>query len=193
MSKILAIVRPTVHLLKDEQGNTIRSDYMYPSAPSCHVDVISWNKDLNPPEGDFLQEQMWSVEGPEDGLEVFFADPRVIQVTEKECCDLCCEWDTPKEIEDPMVRPGAKILCPDCGDELSCPGCGPLEGKTPKMTRHHRGWDRTDHEHHFMGVEQVTEEDLDIKHQHRKTDHMVAAGKKVAMNKASVGNILGEG
>lgn len=157
MPKKAAKVRPSVTLLKDEQGNTTRSDYHYPAAPGCTVNVLSWNKDLSPPNGDFLQEQMWVIEGPQDGIDVFFADPRVTEVTKDECCDTCCQWDQPKGLLEPVREPGT-IVCPDCGEELECgnkacqTGKPSVHNKKASMKRAHRGWQEVDHAHHLEGV-----------------------------------------
>lgn len=146
-------VRPRVHLVKDENGNTIRSDYNYAPAPSCKCDVLVYNRDSSPPEGDFLQEQMWVVDGPEESHAIFSADPGVTEITHAECCQLGPQWDGPKETED-RVTPGARVVCPDCGTELACPDCGPMAGKTPKMMRQHRGFHVDDHAHHFADLDE---------------------------------------
>ena len=150
--KKIAIVRPAVHLVQDGNGNTIRSDYSYAAAPNCHVEVLCYNRDQAPPGGDFLQEQMWVIEGPQESLDIFFSDPRVEEITHADCCTLGSQWDGPKAIKEPVAS-GSVACCPDCGEALSCPDCGPMKGKTPVIQRNRKGWDAADHEHHLKGVE----------------------------------------
>lgn len=152
MPKRAFIVHPTVHLVKDEQGNTIRSDYSYPPAPNCHAEVLAYNRDKLPPNGDFLQEQMWVLEGPSESLDIFASDPRTQEVHFEDCCVLCEEWDGPKTVKEP-IAPGSSTCCPDCGEPLSCPGCGSMAGKTPVVQRQRKGWSSADHLHHLEGVE----------------------------------------
>src|SRR3972149_4570917 len=116
--KKIAIVRPAVHLVKDENGNTIRSDYSYAAAPNCHVEVLCYNRDQAPPDGDFLQEQMWVIEGPQESLDIFFSDSRVKEITHADCCTLGPQWDGPKAIKEPVAS-GSVACCPGCVAGLS--------------------------------------------------------------------------
>lgn len=185
MPKVIAIVRPTVYLHKDAEGNTTKSDYHYPVAPNCHAECITWNKDAAPPSGDFLQEQMWTLEGPQESIDMFLADERVIQITKDECCDLGTCWDTPKDVPDRIV-PGAKISCSGCGHELVCPDCGPMNGKTHTMTRSHRGWVAAEHAHHIDSCDDCLSGELDEKHPERVSDvhfqEMKTAARKIIIS-----------
>lgn len=148
MPKAFARVLPTVYLVKDGNGNVVRSDYSYPTAPSCTVHTLCWNKDQNPPNGDFLQEQLWAIEGPQESLDIFFADPRAQEVTPGEGLILGESWDGPKDIEDKGATLNAKIVCPICGMDLTCQMHGSVP---PKANRRHKGFDPQDYRHHFGG------------------------------------------
>jgi hypothetical protein len=157
MPKKLAIVKPSVVLVKDETGKTIRGDYHYPSAPGCTAHVICYNRDQGPPAGDFLQEQMWSISGPQEGLDVFFSDDRANPVTRDQARSMGVRWDGEKEVPD-KIDERVALHCPDCNTELVCPNkiCDTgamVLGKAPKATRTKSGWNPADHAHHIDDAE----------------------------------------
>ncbi len=152
--KNLAIVTPSVTLVKDGEGNTVRGDYHYPVAPGCTAHVLCYNRDKDP-NGDFLLEQMWSISGPQEGLDVFFADPRVTKITKDQARSMGVTWDGEKQIPD-SINPNTSLYCPDCGMELECPAAvevcpttvmGP--GKAPTGSCTHAAWDPDVHAHHI--------------------------------------------
>lgn len=104
MVKKIAIIRPTRIRSPDGSMDT----YSYPDYGKLKVTHICYNRFDNPPNGDFLCEGMFIVEGEQSDIDNLLKDIKVTEIDKTTAILKGNLWDPPnRDIESPLLSFGS--------------------------------------------------------------------------------------
>jgi len=94
--------------------------YDYPDHKNLKITLVCYNRKNNPPNGDFLCEQMWIIEGNDEDVNNFTKDSRVQVIDQSTAINLGKSFDPPREEETDISAQlmGIKIELKSTGTEI---------------------------------------------------------------------------